>query len=54
MVFIDVLSCSNEWDFFLSHFKFFFFHIIGHGLERFKPSNVHVNQQVKIGLKLLC
>jgi hypothetical protein len=29
-------------------------HIIGHNLKRFKPSNVHVNQQVKIGPKLLC
>jgi hypothetical protein len=38
----------------MSHLKFIFYHIIGHSLERFKPSNVHVNQKAKIGPKLLC
>jgi hypothetical protein len=39
---------------FFGHILNLFFNIISHSLERFKPSNVHVNQQGKIRPKLLC
>ncbi len=54
MVFINALSCPNEWDFSFVIFQISFSHIIGHTLRRFKLPNVYVNQQANIGPKLLC
>ncbi len=53
MVFIDALSCPNEWDFFC-HISKKKIHIIYHSLGKSKPSNVYVNQQENRGPKLLC